>query len=209
MEFLIYSYIKGTLEEVSEDLIVVENNGIGYNIRISARMLDALPARGEQVKIYTYLYVKEDAFSLFGFPSRDELEMFKLLINVSGIGPKGGLAVLSVLSANDLRFAIVAEDAKTISKAPGIGSKTAKRLIIELKDKIDLEVAIETGFEEMETPAAGGNSNNRIRKEASEALVALGYSATEASKVLSGIEITEDDDVERVLKAALKNMALF
>ena len=204
-----YSYIKGTLEEVSEDLIVVENNGIGYNIRISARMLDALPARGEQVKIYTYLYVKEDAFSLFGFPSRDELEMFKLLINVSGIGPKGGLAVLSVLSANDLRFAIVAEDAKTISKAPGIGSKTAKRLIIELKDKIDLEVAIETGFEEMETPAAGGNSNNRIRKEASEALVALGYSATEASKVLSDIEITEDDDVERVLKAALKNMALF
>ncbi len=204
-----YSYIKGTLEEVSEDLIVVENNGIGYNIRISARMLDALPARGEQVKIYTYLYVKEDAFSLFGFPSRDELEMFKLLINVSGIGPKGGLAVLSVLSANDLRFAIVAEDAKTISKAPGIGSKTAKRLIIELKDKIDLEAVIETGFEEMETPAAGGNSNNRIRKEASEALVALGYSATEASKVLSGIEITEVDDVERVLKAALKNMALF
>lgn len=204
-----YSYIKGTLEEVSEDLIVVENNGIGYNIRISARMLDALPARGEQVKIYTYLYVKEDAFSLFGFPSRDELEMFKLLINVSGIGPKGGLAVLSVLSANDLRFAIVAEDAKTISKAPGIGSKTAKRLIIELKDKIDLEAAIETGFEEMETPAAGGNSNNRIRKEASEALVALGYSATEASKVLSSIEITEVDDVESVLKAALKNMALF
>ena len=99
-----YSYIKGTLEEVSEDLIVVENNGIGYNIHISARMLDALPVRGEQVKIYTYLYVKEDAFSLFGFPSRDELEMFKLLINVSGIGPKGGLAVLSVLSANDLRF---------------------------------------------------------------------------------------------------------
>lgn len=204
-----YSYIKGTLEEVSENLIVVENNGIGYNIRISARMLDELPARGEQVKIYTYLYVKEDAFSLFGFPSRDELEMFKLLINVSGIGPKGGLAVLSVLSANDLRFAIVAEDAKTISKAPGIGSKTAKRLIIELKDKIDLEAAIEIGFEEMETPAAGGSSNNRIRKEASEALVALGYSATEASKVLSGIEITEDDDVESVLKAALKNMALF
>ncbi len=202
-----YSYIKGTLEEISEDLIVVENHGIGYNIRISARMLDALPAHGEEVKIYTYLYVKEDAFSLFGFPSRDELEMFKLLINVSGIGPKGGLAVLSVLSANDLRFAIVAEDAKTISKAPGIGSKTAKRLIIELKDKIDLETAIETGFEEAEAVSAGAG-NNRIRKEASEALVALGYSATEASKVLAGIEITEDSDVESVLKAALKNMAL-
>ena len=188
-----YSYIKGTLEEISEDQIVVENHGIGYNIRISARMLDVLPTRGEEIKIYTYLYVKEDAFSLFGFPSRDELEMFKLLINVSGIGPKGGLAVLSVLSANDLRYAIVAEDVKTISKAPGVGSKTAKRLIIELKDKIDLEEVVENGFEQVEA--------------ANLVLVALGYSATEASKVLSGIEITEDSDVERVLKAALKNMA--
>lgn len=202
-----YSYIKGTLAEISEDQIVVENHGIGYNIRISARMLDVLPTRGEEIKIYTYLYVKEDAFSLFGFPSRDELEMFKLLINVSGIGPKGGLAVLSVLSANDLRYAIVAEDVKTISKAPGVGSKTAKRLIIELKDKIDLEAAIENGFEQAEAANPVSGSNNRIRKEAADALVALGYSATEASKVLSGIEITEDSDVEHVLKAALKNMA--
>ena len=202
-----YSYIKGTLEEISEDQIVVENHGIGYNIRISARMLDVLPTRGEEIKIYTYLYVKEDAFSLFGFPSRDELEMFKLLINVSGIGPKGGLAVLSVLSANDLRYAIVAEDVKTISKAPGVGSKTAKRLIIELKDKIDLEEVIENGFEQVEASNPVSGSNNRIRKEAADAWVALGYSATEASKVLSGIEITEDSDVERVLKAALKNMA--
>ena len=202
-----YSYIKGTLEEISEDQIVVENHGIGYNIRISARMLDVLPTRVEEIKIYTYLYVKEDAFSLFGFPSRDELEMFKLLINVSGIGPKGGLAVLSVLSANDLRYAIVAEDVKTISKAPGVGSKTAKRLIIELKDKIDLEEVIENGFEQVEASNPVSGSNNRIRKEAADALVALGYSATEASKVLSGIEITEDSDVERVLKAALKNMA--
>ena len=177
-----YSYIKGTLEEISEDQIVVENHGIGYNIRISARMLDVLP-------------------------TRDELEMFKLLINVSGIGPKGGLAVLSVLSANDLRYAIVAEDVKTISKAPGVGSKTAKRLIIELKDKIDLEEVIENGFEQVEASNPVSGSNNRIRKEAADALVALGYSATEASKVLSGIEITEDSDVERVLKAALKNMA--
>ena len=133
--------------------------------------------------------------------------MFKLLSNVSGIGPKGGLAVLSVLSANDLRYAIVAEDVKTISKAPGVGSKTAKRLIIELKDKIDLEEVIENGFEQVEASNPVSGSNNRIRKEAADALVALGYSATEASKVLSGIEITEDSVVERVLKAALKNMA--
>lgn len=199
-----YSYIKGTLEEVREDLIVVENNGIGYNIRIPARVLDELPSKGELVKIYTYLYVREDIFSLFGFLSNDELNMFKLLINVSGIGPKGGLALLSVLSANDIRFAIVSEDVKTISKAPGVGSKTAKRLIIELKDKINLEDAF-TDMEELPPVAVSGN--NQVKREATEALVALGYSASDAAKVLSGIEITEDSDVETVLKQALKNMA--
>lgn len=199
-----YSYIKGTLEEVREDLIVVENNGIGYNIRIPARVLDELPPKGGQVKIYTYLYVREDIFSLFGFLSNDELNMFKLLINVSGIGPKGGLALLSVLSANDIRFAIVSEDVKTISKAPGVGSKTAKRLIIELKDKINLEDAF-ADTEEIVPAAASGN--NQVKREATEALVALGYSASDAAKVLSGIEIAEDSDVETVLKKALKNMA--
>lgn len=199
-----YSYIKGTLEEVREDLIVVENNGIGYNIRIPGSVLDTLPEKGEQIKIYTYLYVREDAFSLFGFTSRDELELFKMLINVSGIGPKGGLAILSVLTANELRFAIVSEDAKVISRAPGIGPKTAKRLIIELKDKINLEDAIGGFEEEIPVPMHG---NNLVKKEASEALVSLGYSASDAAKVLSGIEITADSDVEEVLKAALKQMA--
>ncbi len=199
-----YSYIKGTLEEVREDLIVVENNGIGYNIRIPARVLDELPSRGGQVKIYTYLYVREDIFSLFGFLSNDELNMFKLLINVSGIGPKGGLALLSVLSANDIRFAIVSEDVKTISKAPGVGSKTARRLIIELKDKINLEDAL-TAEEEIAPASVSGN--NQVKREATEALVALGYSASDAAKVLSGIEFAEDSDVETVLKKALKNMA--
>lgn len=201
-----YSYIKGTLEEISEDQIVVENHGIGYNIRISARMLDVLPTRGEEIKIYTYLYVKEDAFSLFGFPSRDELEMFKLLINVSGIGPKGGLAVLSVLSANDLRYAIVAEDVKTISKAPGVGSKTAKRLIIELKDKIDLEEVIENGFEQVEDPILYPAAITVSEKKPAEHWLPW-IQCYRSLKVLSGIEITEDSDVERVLKAALKNMA--
>lgn len=199
-----YSYIKGTLEEVREDLIVVENNGIGYNIRIPARVLDELPQKGAQVKIYTYLYVREDIFSLFGFMSNDELNMFKLLINVSGIGPKGGLALLSVLSANDIRFAIVSEDVKTISKAPGVGSKTAKRLIIELKDKINLEDAFTDAADITPTAVSG---NNQVKREATEALVALGYTASDAAKVLAGIEISEDSDVETILKQALKNMA--
>ena len=199
-----YSYIKGTLEEVREDLIVVENNGIGYNIRIPARVLDELPQKGAQVKIYTYLYVREDIFSLFGFMSNDELNMFKLLINVSGIGPKGGLALLSVLSANDIRFAIVSEDVKTISKAPGVGSKTAKRLIIELKDKINLEDAFTDAADITPTAVSG---NNQVKREATEALVAVGYTASDAAKVLAGIEISEDSDVETILKQALKNMA--
>ncbi|MCD7865178.1 MAG: Holliday junction branch migration protein RuvA [Clostridiales bacterium] len=200
-----YSYIKGTLEEIYEDYIVIENGGIGYQIRVPMRMTDGLLRRGEQVKVYTYLYVREDAFSLFGFPSRDELAMFQLLLNVSGIGPRGALALLSSLSANEIRFAVVSEDVKTISKAPGIGKKTAQRLIIELKDKISLEDALDTA---QDTADVLPVNNNVVRKEAMEALTALGYSAADAAATLSGIEITEDSDVETVLKQALKNMAL-
>ncbi len=200
-----YSYIKGTLEEIYEDYIVIENGGIGYQIRVPMRMTDGLLRRGEQVKVYTYLYVREDAFSLFGFPSRDELAMFQLLLNVSGIGPRGALALLSSLSANEIRFAVVSEDVKTISKAPGIGKKTAQRLIIELKDKISLEDALDTAQDTVDVLPV---NNNVVRKEAMEALTALGYSAADAAATLSGIEITEDSDVETVLKQALKNMAL-
>lgn len=200
-----YSYIKGTLEEIREDLIVVENNGIGYNIQVTNRILEVLPPRGEQVKIYTYLYVREDAFSLFGFASEDELNMFRLLITVSGIGPKAGLAILSVLSPNEIRFAVAADDIKQISKAPGVGKKTAQRLVIELKDKVSLEDALE------ELPAANepaSHGNSQVKKEAVQALTALGYSMQEASHVLADIEIAEDADVESVLKLALKHMAL-
>ena len=199
-----YSYIKGTIEEVYEDLIVVENGGIGYNIHVPLRVLDELPGRGGQVKIYTYLHVREDAFTLFGFLSRDEIGMFRLLLNVSGIGPRGALSVLSVLSANEIRFAVASDDVKTISSAPGVGKKTAQRLIMELKDKVSIEDAVGTLQENPELVSHGGNA---VKKEASEALTALGYSGAEAAKVLAGIEITEESDVESVLKQALKNMA--
>lgn len=199
-----YSYIKGTIEEVYEDLIVVENGGIGYNIHVPLRVLDELPGRGGQVKIYTYLHVREDAFTLFGFLSRDEIGMFRLLLNVSGIGPSGALSVLSVLSANEIRFAVASDDVKTISSAPGVGKKTAQRLIMELKDKVSIEDAVGTLQENPELVSHGGNA---VKKEAAEALTALGYSGAEAAKVLAGIEITEESDVESVLKQALKNMA--
>ncbi len=201
-----YSYIKGTLEEIYEDYIVIENGGIGYQIRVPMRSPEEMPRRGGSVKVHTYLYVREDAFSLFGFFSRDELAMFQLLLNVSGIGPRGALALLSALSPNEIRFAVVSDDVKTISKAPGIGKKTAQRLIIELKDKISLEDALDVPTD---TPVVLSENNNVVRKEAMEALTALGYSAADAARTLSGIEITDDSDVETVLKQALKNMAMF
>ena len=202
-----YSYIKGELAEIiGEDLIVVEANQIGYNIRIPSQLLDYLPGIGAQVKIYTYLYVREDAYVLYGFLTRDDLEVFKLLIGVSGIGPKGALAILSVLSTDDLRFAVLADDAKTIAKAPGVGNKTAQRLIIELKDKLKLEDVIEAKLSQTD-PVLPQTELKGKKNEAVEALVSLGYSSSEALKVLSAITITEESTVEDILKEALKAMA--
>ena len=202
-----YSYIKGELSEiVAENHIVVENGGIGYNIYIPGQVLSLLPGVGEEVKIYTYLCVREDAFILYGFLTRDDLNVFKLLIGVSGIGPKGALAILSVMSTDDLRFAVLSDDAKAIAKAPGVGNKTAQRLIIELKDKLSLEDAFEQKLSHTQE-AASGNGLPAVGDEAVEALVSLGYSSTEALKVLRDIEITEDSSVEDILKLALKQMA--
>ncbi len=202
-----YSYIKGELSEiVAENHIVVENGGIGYNIYIPGQVLSLLPGVGEEVKIYTYLCVRADEFILYGFLTRDDLNVFKLLIGVSGIGPKGALAILSVMSTDDLRFAVLSDDAKAIAKAPGVGNKTAQRLIIELKDKLSLEDAFEQKLSHTQE-AVSGNGLKGIRNEAVEALVSLGYSSTEALKVLRDIEITEDSSVEDILKLALKQMA--
>ena len=200
-----YSYIKGELSEiVAENHIVVENGG--YNIYIPGQVLSLLPGVGEEVKIYTYLCVRDDAFILYGFLTRDDLNVFKLLIGVSGIGPKGALAILSVMSTDDLRFAVLSDDVKAIAKAPGVGNKTAQRLIIELKDKLSLEDAFEQKLSHTQE-AVSGNGLKGIRNEAVEALVSLGYSSTEALKVLRDIEITEDSSVEDILKLALKQMA--
>lgn len=147
-----YSYIKGTLEETMEDKIVVDNHGIGYNINVPARVLDALAPVGSEVKVYTYLNVKEDAFSLYGFLTKDDIKVFKLLLGVGGIGPKGALAILSVMSTDDLRFAVMGGDAKAIAKAPGVGGKTAQRVILELKDKLNIEDV----FEEKDMPQVSG-----------------------------------------------------
>lgn len=204
-----YSYIKGELAEVNTDHIVVETGGIGYMVYVPAQSLEYLPSIGDDIKIYTYLYIREDAMILYGFLTKDDLEVFKLLITVSGIGPKGGLSILSTLSSDDLRFAILSGDSKAISKAPGIGSKTAQRVIIDLKDKMSLEEAFEKKIENTENSLKIPEGHNAVKNDAVLALNALGYSSTESLKAVSKVEITEGMGVEEVLKLALKHMSIF
>lgn len=197
------AYVKGELSDVTEETIVVENNGIGYEISVPFSVMDQLPASGCEVKIYTYMYVREDAMKLYGFLTKDDLKVFKLLITVNGIGPKGALGILSAITPDDLRFAVLSDDVKSISKAPGIGTKTAKKLILELKDKLKLEEAFEERLahtEEIQTVNVAEN----IRSEAVLALTALGYTNTDALKAVRQVELTADMTVEELLKKSLK-----
>lgn len=202
-------YVQGTLSMADENAIVVDNHGIGYYILVPASVLERMPALGNEVKIYTYLHVREDIMQLFGFLSMDDLEVFKQLITVNGIGPKGGLGILSVMSADDLRFAILADDAKSIAKAPGIGAKTASKVILELKDKLKMkdvvEDALERGVAE-HGQKTGGNFQGKVISEAVEALVALGYPAADAMKAVRQIEDSESMTTEELLRLSLKNM---
>lgn len=197
------AYLKGEVAAVSENRLVLDVNNVGYQIFISGRDAADMPPVGEEVMIHTYLSVREDAIQLFGFLSKDDLEIYKLLINVNGIGPKAGLGILSVLSADDLRFAVLSDDAKAIAKAPGVGNKTAQKLILELKDKLSLEEAFEKKLQK-EKAAAGGNEEDK--SQAVQALVALGYSNSEALRAVRKVDITEDMDTEAILKQALKKL---
>lgn len=200
------AYVKGIVEDISENNAVVDVGGLGYNIRISAATAAKLPGVGEQVKLYTYTSVREDAVQLFGFLSRSDLDIFKKCITVSGIGPKGAQAILSTLDSDALRFAIISGDAKAISKAPGIGIKTAERLILELKGKVQTEdtlIGKEIAGYGAEQAAIGDNAQKR---EAVEALVSLGYGQAEAVKAVNAIEGIENMDSGAVLKAALKKI---
>ena len=136
------SYIRGELAEIWDDSIIVESGGVGFQIRVPVSVLEEMPEEGSEVKIYTYFNVREDAMQLFGFLDREDLRIFEMLLGVSGIGPKGAIGILSAISGEDLQFAVLADDARTISRAPGIGLKTAQKLILELKDKMKLEDAL-------------------------------------------------------------------
>jgi Holliday junction DNA helicase RuvA len=197
------TYVKGELTELSENSIVVECYGVGYEIMVPASIISELPSIGENIKVYTFQYVREDILDLYGFLTKDDLKIFKLLITVNGIGPKGALSILSVIRPDELRLAVLSGDVKAIQKAPGIGGKTAQKLIIELKDKLDIEDVINKGFDNPKLVQATGS----VRDEAIEALVSLGYSSSEAIRAVRGIADAEGMESEALLKAALKQLA--
>ncbi len=199
------AFIKGQVEDIDTDKLIIENNGIGYNVFVTSRLLSGINALGETIKLYTYFSVKEDSMSLFGFVSKDELDLFKKLIGVNGIGPKGALSLLSFMTIDELRLAILSDDAKAISKAPGIGSKTASRIIIELKDKMDFEdIFVGNKMESDKTGTTDGDES--IRNDAMEALIALGYSPSQALNAIRNIQVSENDSVEAIIKNALKKL---
>ena len=168
------AYLHGIVEDIAMDNVVLDVGGIGYNVKISADTATKLPGIGEMVKLYTYTCVREDAFLLYGFLSRNDLDIFKKCITVNGIGPKGAQAILSVMDADSLRFAIMSGDTKAIAKAPGIGAKTAERLILDLKDKIKIDDTMIA--REIATTAAGNTfAETPEKQEAVAALVSLGY----------------------------------
>ncbi len=200
------AYLKGEIVEILEDRVILEVGNIGYNLFMPMTSVDTALHVGVEAKIYTYLNVREDAMQLYGFLTKDDLNTFKLLLSVSGIGPKAAIGVLSGMSADELRFAVLADDVKTISKAPGIGKKTAQKLILELKDKMSLQEAFELKAEHVQESVDSSVNISDIKKEAVEALTALGYSGADALRAVKHTEIVEGMNVEDLLKQALKNM---
>ena len=196
-----YEYIKGKYIGINKDYVIVENNGIGYKIFTSGATMAELPKVSEDVILYLEQIVREDFIGLYGFKDREELEMFKLLISISGVGAKAALSLLSISRINNLKYAIMTGDEKHICRAPGIGKKTAGRIILELKDKIKKDdvvsdVNIQEGFEDI-VPA-----NNNAVGEALGALLALGYSEKEAESALK--KVNKHESVENIIKECLR-----
>ena len=194
------AYIKVIVTEKNTDSIIVECSGLGYEVFTCGRDIQSV-SKTDEILIYTYLRISDDAHTVYGFLNKDDLLMFKKLIGISGVGPKAALSIMSTLSTFDLKMAIVSDDHKAISAAQGIGPKIAKRIILDLKEKVDLESITSI---ENEKPVNGG-----VQSEVVEALVSLGYSSSEAYKVLRSIDINESDTTEDILKIALKKMAIF
>ncbi|MFA6846895.1 MAG: Holliday junction branch migration protein RuvA [Lachnospiraceae bacterium] len=200
------SFLKGTVDNITESTVELDVNGTGFEIQISPATAERLEAVGDQVTVYTYTYIREDQLALYGFSSRDELALFKKLITVSGIGPKAGLSLLSVMNADDLRFAIVAGDVKSISRAPGVGKRTAERLVLELRDKLDSIVLPASELSGTEAIGAKGEGLSSDAADAVDALTALGYSRVDAMKAVKRAAEAGAAGTEELLKKALGSM---
>lgn len=201
------AFLKGEVADMTEGSIILDVNGVGYEVLFPGQLLSMLEGIGQSLKLYTHMQVREDTVTLFGFLTRDDLQMFRMLISVNGVGPRAGLSILSALGADDLRFAVLADDAKRISKTPGIGAKTAQKIILELKDKLDLEEAFEKKLAAAENaPEISAAAGDDIIQDAVQALVALGYGSTEALKAVRSVKPAENMNTEDILKEALKRM---
>ncbi len=200
-------YIKGTIEGITQDSVLVENQGIGYRIYTSSMVLGQIGTMHQETMLFTYLNVREDGIFLYGFPTTEELDTFKLLLSISGIGPKAALAILSVLSVKDLSLAIMAGDVKAITKANGVGKRGAERVIMELKDKLTIEDVFgdENDYSDVDA-SVGVSGNSNSMEDTVLALVSLGYSEFEAIKAIKQIPGAEQMESEELLKAALKKM---
>ncbi|QFJ55656.1 Holliday junction branch migration protein RuvA [Pseudobutyrivibrio xylanivorans] len=203
-----FAYIRGTLSDIDDNTVILENNGIGYALSSSMNTIRQLPAIGSEVKLNIKLIPKEDSLTLYGFYEKEELKMFELLLSVSGIGPKGALAILSNMTVSDIQFAVAGGDSKAFAAAPGVGKKTAERVIIDLKDKVDIIGAFEA---KITSELSGGSKKpapvTTVKEEVLEALVSLGYSASNAARALDKMTITESTTTEQLLSDTLKQMS--
>lgn len=193
-----YAFISGTVEETDLTGVVINNNGIGYYIQCPTSVLNSVSV-GENAKIYTYQHVREDAIILYGFINKEDRTMFLRLISVSGIGPKIALQVLSSLSASELAIILVGGDASMLTKVPGIGKKTAQRLILELREKVDNDELVNASVSKATT------FNSTMISDAIYALNALGYTSQEAAKAVEAVA-PDCKDTESIIKAVLKNL---
>jgi len=198
-----YAYIKGRLEAKGNDYIIIEAGGIGYRIYTTLTTLEAAGQVGSEFKAYTYLYVREDMMSLYGFATHEELSAFELLLTVSGVGPKVALSILSAVSPSRFSLAVITDDARTLTKAQGVGAKMAQRIILELKDKIKKQQLAVNEQADPET-AAAAHEGSRM-SEAVSALMVLGYSQVEAARAVASV-YSDDLDLETIIKNALKGL---
>ena len=197
------AYISGALVSAGENYIVIDNHGMGYRIFVSGKFLEHIPAYGTQIKIYTHMYIREDELTLYGFHSEEELSVFRILIGISGVGPKVAMAILTALTIQELQLAVISEDAKTISKANGVGAKGASRIILELKDKLKMEDMMDAAYEQS---IVQDTQDLNAARDAILALVNLGYSNSEAALAVKKIGDTSQMDTESILKAELKKL---